>query len=110
MFLKIFLLFVVSLNFVSLVSSERKLNENFTKRYFWFTTTTKKAPDYYCDDKEDDGLYEHDDCRKYWHCLYVGTIFQSPVERKCPIGTMFQSLMGQCEISTVVSIIKRIKI
>ena len=71
---------------------------------FWLTTPTTKTPDNFCIDKEDDGLYEHDDCKKYWHCLYVGTIFQSAVERKCPVGTMFHPLMSQCEISTVVRI------
>jgi hypothetical protein len=79
-------------------------NINNNKHIFWLTTSTTKTPDNFCIDKEDDGLYEHDDCKKYWHCLYVGTIFQSAVERKCPIGTMFHPLMSQCEISTVVRI------
>ena len=80
----------------------KKFNNNQNRNLFWFTTATKKTPDQFCIDKEDDGLYEHDECKKYWHCLYVGTIFQSAVERKCPIGTMFHPLLGQCEISTVV--------
>lgn len=71
-------------------------------KLFWLTTTTLKQIDLFCADKEDDGHYEHEDCRKYWHCLYVGTIFQSRVERKCPIGTMFHPFLGQCEISTAV--------
>lgn len=58
---------------------------------------------YDCQDKQDDGYYEHEDCHKYWHCLYVGTIFQNALERKCPIGTMFHPLQGECEISTFVS-------
>ena len=66
------------------------------------TISKKKAPKYSCADKEDDGHYEHIDCKKYWHCLYVGTIFEYALERKCPIGTMFHPLQRVCEISTVV--------
>ena len=89
----------------------KRLNNynNNNKHIFWLTTSTTKTPDNFCIDKEDDGLYEHEDCKKYWHCLYVGTIFQSAVERKCPIGTMFHPLMGQCEISTVVRIVRMFK-
>jgi hypothetical protein len=65
-------------------------------------TTAKKVTKYSCIDKEDDGLYEHKDCRKYWHCLYVGTIFENALERKCPIGTMFHPFERNCEISTLV--------
>jgi hypothetical protein len=101
---------IILLQIISLISSinlkrfadSRPIN---SRNYFWLTTSTKKTPDNYCDDKEDDGLYENENCKKYWHCLYVGTIFQSAVERKCPIGTMFHPLIGQCEISTVVSLI-----
>ena len=43
---------------------------------------SKKNPKYSCRDKEDEGHYEHEECRKYWHCLYVGTIFEYALERK----------------------------
>jgi len=63
------------------------------------------GPKYFCRDKDDEGRYEHaDDCQKYWHCLYVGTIFEIALERKCPVGTMFHPLNHQCEISTRVNI------
>ena len=55
-----------------------------------------------CKYKEDEAYYEHHDCHKYWHCLYVGTIFENALERKCPIGTMFHPIQRTCEISTMV--------
>ncbi len=61
------------------------------------------GPKYFCHEKDDEGRYEHSgDCQKYWHCLYVGTIFEIALERKCPVGTMFHPLNHQCEISTLV--------
>jgi hypothetical protein len=63
----------------------------------------KEPPGFTCTDKEDESYHEHLDCRKYWHCLYVGTIFQSALERRCPIGTMFHPIYKKCEISTMVS-------
>lgn len=63
----------------------------------------KNIPNYSCRNKEDDGYYEHDEsCHKYWHCLYVDTIFERAFERKCPVGTMFHPLLRSCEISTMV--------
>lgn len=63
------------------------------------------GPKHFCRDKDDEGQYAHaEDCHKYWHCLYVGTIFEIALERKCPIGTMFHPLERDCEISTVVFI------
>ena len=64
---------------------------------------TKKSSKYSCRDKEDEGHYVHVECRKYWHCLYVGTIFEYALERKCPVGTMFHPVERVCEISTMVS-------
>ena len=64
--------------------------------------TKKPAVKYSCGGKEDEGHYEHPDCKKYWQCLYVGTIFETAVERKCPIGTMFHPIERVCEISTMV--------
>lgn len=66
--------------------------------------TTLQAPSshFSCSDKEDDKHYEHVDCRKYWHCLYVGSIFQTALERKCPMGTMFHPIFKSCELSTIV--------
>lgn len=55
-----------------------------------------------CNDKEDEGHYVHQDCRKYWHCLYVGTVFEAALERKCPAGTMFHPIQRACEISSMV--------
>ena len=63
----------------------------------------KEPPGFTCTDKEDESYHEHIDCKKYWHCLYVGTIFQSALERRCPIGTMFHPIYKKCEISTMVS-------
>ena len=65
--------------------------------------SNRKKSNYSCADTEDDGHYEHVDCKKYWHCLYVGTIFEYALERKCPVGTMFHPVQRVCEISTVVS-------
>jgi hypothetical protein len=62
----------------------------------------RKTFKYSCSGKEDEGHYEHPDCKKYWQCLYVGTIFESALERKCPIGTMFHPIERICEISTMV--------
>ena len=64
--------------------------------------TKKPAVKYSCVGKDDEGHYEHPDCKKYWQCLYVGTIFETAVERKCPIGTMFHPIERVCEISTMV--------
>ena len=64
--------------------------------------STKRAEKLDCTDKQDEGHYEHPDCKKYWQCLYVGTIFQNSLERKCPIGTMFHPVQHSCEISTSV--------
>lgn len=66
--------------------------------------TTQKPIKFDCTGKQDEGHYEHQDCRKYWHCLYVGTVFQSALERKCPIGTMYHPVQRQCEISISVKI------
>ena len=68
------------------------------------STSNKKPVKFSCTDKEDEGHYEHTDCKKYWHCLYVGTIFENALERKCPIGTMFHPIERVCEISTMVSL------
>lgn len=80
-------------------------NNNYDRmRYNTVTMASKKKSKYSCRDKEDEGHYEHVDCRKYWHCLYVGTIFETALERKCPIGTMFHPIERLCEISTMVDI------
>lgn len=73
-----------------------KLIEENDSRY------NQKPVKFSCQDKDDEGHYEHPDCRKYWHCLYVGTIFETALERKCPMGTMFQPVTRVCEISTMV--------
>ena len=63
-----------------------------------------RGPKYFCQGKEDDSQHEHfENCHKYWHCLYVGTIFETALERKCPVGTMFHPILRKCEISTFVS-------
>jgi hypothetical protein len=75
-------------------------------RTFGVKVTTEKSTasgSFSCSDKEDDRHYEHEDCKKYWHCLYVGSIFQTALERKCPPGTMFHPLLSTCELSTIVS-------
>jgi hypothetical protein len=67
------------------------------------TTESSKLAKFSCSDKEDDKHYEHVDCKKYWHCLYVGTIFETALERKCPLGTMYHPMFLKCELSTIVS-------
>ncbi len=52
-----------------------------------------------CSNRTDDGNFEHPDCKKYWHCVYVGTLFESALERECPQGTMFHPILGFCEVS-----------
>lgn len=72
--------------------------------YYEDIGTKRIGPKYFCRNKKNEGQYEHrDDCHKYWHCLYVGTIFEIALERKCPIGTMFHPLERKCEISTQVN-------
>jgi hypothetical protein len=82
------------------------------KLFFWFNYDQVYDDQYLqldnknlfdCTNKTDNGYYVHHDCRKYWHCLYVGTLFELALERKCPIGTMFHPIQGFCEVSNWVS-------
>lgn len=59
-----------------------------------------------CTGYEDDSfhpIYDADDCRHYWHCIYVDTVYMHAVRRVCPSGTEFDSVLRQCETSSLVS-------
>ncbi|RNA31635.1 hypothetical protein BpHYR1_045900 [Brachionus plicatilis] len=62
-----------------------------------------KLSKYSCSNRQDEGHYVHKDCRKYWHCLYVGTVFEEALERKCPAGTMFHPIQRTCEMSPMLN-------
>jgi hypothetical protein len=80
------------------------LNENTEDLYRNELANSRRGPRYFCRGKEDDSQHEHsENCYKYWHCLYVDTIFEIALERNCPIGTMFHPILKQCEISTMVN-------
>ena len=60
-----------------------------------------------CTGYEDDSyhpIYDADDCRHYWHCIYVDTVYMHAVRRVCPSGTEFDAILRQCETSELVSI------
>ena len=89
-----------------LKDEDKKRPQSFFGLNEYYKDTKVIGPRYFCRDKDDEGQYEHAaDCHKYWHCLYVGTIFEIALERKCPIGTMFHPLDRACEISTMVFVI-----
>ncbi|CAF3784061.1 unnamed protein product [Rotaria sp. Silwood1] len=58
-----------------------------------------------CTGYEDDSfhpIYNTNDCRYYWHCIYVGTKYMRAVKRACPAGTEFDVRLKECEISSLV--------
>lgn len=58
-----------------------------------------------CTGYEDDSYHpilDADDCRHYWHCIYVNTVYMHAVRRVCPAGTEFDAHLRQCETSTLV--------
>jgi hypothetical protein len=60
-----------------------------------------------CTGYEDDSyhpIYDADDCRHYWHCIYVNTVYMHAVKRSCPAGTEFDAKLRQCETSSLVNI------
>lgn len=60
-----------------------------------------------CTGYEDDSyhpIYDADDCRHYWHCIYVDSVYMRAVKRACPAGTEFDIRLNECEISSLVSI------
>lgn len=60
-----------------------------------------------CAGYEDDSyhpIYDADDCRHYWHCIYVNTVYMHAVRRVCPAGTEFDVNLRKCETSSLVSI------
>lgn len=79
--------------FKMLENSERRLTPRLTDEK------------YSCRHKQDEGYYVHKNCRKYWHCLYVGTVFEEALERKCPAGTMFHPIQRNCEMSPTVLLV-----
>ncbi|CAF1475627.1 unnamed protein product [Adineta ricciae] len=62
-----------------------------------------------CTGHEDDSLHPMinvEDCRYYWHCIFVDTVYVRAVKRKCPAGTEFDSNLKECEIANSVNCIK----
>jgi len=60
-----------------------------------------------CTGYEDDSfhpMYNVNDCRYYWHCIYVDTVYMRAIKRSCPAGTEFDVQLKECEISSLVSI------
>jgi hypothetical protein len=60
-----------------------------------------------CTGYEDDSfhpMHNTDNCRYYWHCIYVNTVYMRAVKRVCPAGTEFDVRLKECEISSLVSI------
>ncbi len=60
-----------------------------------------------CTGYEDDSyhpVYDADDCRHYWHCIYVNTVYMHAVKRVCPAGTEFDVALRKCETSSEVNI------
>ncbi|CAF3243697.1 unnamed protein product [Rotaria sp. Silwood2] len=58
-----------------------------------------------CTGYEDDSfhpIYNTNDCRYYWHCIYVGTKYMRAVKRACPAGTAFDFRLKECELSSSV--------
>ncbi|CAF1531951.1 unnamed protein product [Rotaria magnacalcarata] len=55
-----------------------------------------------CTGYEDDSyhpIFDADDCRRYWHCIYVDTVYMHAVKRVCPAGTEFDATLKKCETS-----------
>lgn len=60
-----------------------------------------------CTGYEDDSfhpMYNSNNCRYYWHCIYVDSVYMKAVKRVCPAGTEFDSRLNECEISSLVGI------
>jgi hypothetical protein len=60
-----------------------------------------------CTNHKDDSYHpmsDADNCRHYWHCIYVDTVYMRAVKRVCPAGTEFDIGLRECEISSLVSI------
>jgi len=60
-----------------------------------------------CTGYEDDSfhpIYNTNDCRHYWHCIYVDSVYMRAVKRACPAGTEIDIRLNECEISSLVSI------
>lgn len=60
-----------------------------------------------CTGHEDDSfhpVYDAEDCRRYWHCIYVDTVYMHAVKRVCPAGTEFDSALRKCETSALVCV------
>ncbi|CAF1207664.1 unnamed protein product [Rotaria sordida] len=59
-----------------------------------------------CTGYEDDSVhpvYNTNNCRHYWHCIYVGTNYMRAIKRTCPAGTEFDFQLKECEISSLVN-------
>lgn len=72
------------------------------------TIISRAEESFDCTGYEDDSfhpIYDADDCRHYWHCIYVDTVYMHAVRRVCPSGTEFDPILRQCETSSLVRIL-----
>ncbi len=82
----------------------------FLKILFLLSTIIYAEDTFDCTGYEDDSyhpVYDADDCRHYWHCIYVNTVYVHAVKRVCPAGTEFDVALRQCETASEVNIRKK---
>ncbi|CAF0975712.1 unnamed protein product [Brachionus calyciflorus] len=99
-----FSIFLIKVIFVIGDNKFKKVNPRGINVFKIYENSERRLPPktsdkFSCSDKLDESYYAHHDCHKYWHCLYVGTVFESALERKCPAGTMFHPIQRNCETS-----------
>ncbi|CAF0872157.1 unnamed protein product, partial [Didymodactylos carnosus] len=76
--------------------------------YYSNLTLTLPNEEFDCNGFEDDSYHPfYDDCLHYWHCLYVGTVYQRSVLRECPEGTEFDTDLKKCETAVLVTCLPR---
>ena len=56
-----------------------------------------------CTGQQDESFHPADDCRFYWHCIFVDTVYMRAVKRVCPAGTKFDIRINECEWANTVS-------
>lgn len=74
--------------------------------FFLLTIFIRAEDTFDCTGYEDDSyhpVYDADDCRHYWHCIYVNTVYMHAVKRVCPAGTEFDNALRQCETASQVN-------
>ncbi len=58
-----------------------------------------------CTGQKDDSFHPMlNDCRFYWHCIFVDTVYMRAVKRVCPAGTKFDIRVNECEWANSVSL------